>query len=136
MQPIHLYVWIREGVGNDVLNKHYHGKIVVNGVNTQGDPVSEVVLANVGENGAINTTDPEQTFITGTDPNNYIWYSGKLWRAVSVNNEENTTKLVTQWNISGIPYNASGNTAFDGSYMEEWLNDTTVDGFLGNLREP
>ena len=131
-----LYVWIREGVGNDVLNKHYHGKIVVNGVNTQGDPVSEVVLANVGENGAINTTDPEQTFITGTDPNNYIWYSGKLWRAVSVNNEENTTKLVTQWNISGIPYNASGNTAFDGSYMEEWLNDTTVDGFLGNLREP
>ena len=33
-----LYVWIREGVGNDVLNKHYHGKIVVNGVNTQGEP--------------------------------------------------------------------------------------------------
>ena len=28
-----LYVWIREGVGNDVLNKHYHGKIVVNGTN-------------------------------------------------------------------------------------------------------
>ena len=30
-----LYVWIKEGVGNDVLNKHYHGKIVVNGVNSQ-----------------------------------------------------------------------------------------------------
>ena len=30
-----LYVWIREGVGNDVLNKHYHGKIVVNGENVQ-----------------------------------------------------------------------------------------------------
>ncbi len=29
-----LYVWIRSGVDNDVLNKHYHGKIVVNGVNT------------------------------------------------------------------------------------------------------
>ena len=99
-------------------------------------PVADVLLAGVGENGAINTTDPDQTFITGTDPNNYIWYSGKLWRAVSIDPSDNSVKLVTQWNISAIPYNASGNTAFEGSYMEEWLNDTSVDGFLGNLREP
>ena len=79
--------------------------------------------------------DGVDTFITGEDPNNYIWYSGKLWRAVSVNNEAKTTKLVTQWNISTISYNASGNTAFEGSYMEDWLNDTSVDGFLGNLRD-
>ena len=128
-----LYVWIREGVGNDVLNKHYHGKIVVNGVNTQGDHVSDVVLANVGDNGD-TYDDGTDTFITGTDPNNYIWYSGKLWRAVSVNNEAKTTKLVTQWDISSITY-SSGSTDFAGSYMEEWLNDTSVDGFLGNLRD-
>ena len=79
--------------------------------------------------------DDVDTFITGTDPNNYIWYSGKLWRAVSVNKKAKTTKLVTQWNISAISYNESGNAAFEGSYMEEWLNDTTVDGFLGNLRD-
>src|SRR5699024_3014454 len=125
----------REGVGNDVLNKHYHGKIVVNGVNTQGDPVSEVVLENLGDNGSTYYDDID-TFITGTDPNNYIWYSGKLWRAVSVNKKANTTKLVTQWNISAISYNPSNQTNFEGSYMEDWLNDTTVDGFLGNLREP
>ena len=128
-----LYVWIREGVGNDVLNKHYHGKIVVNGVNTQGEPVSDVVLENLGDNGSTYDDDVD-TFITGTDPNNYIWYSGKLWRAVSVNNDAKTTKLVTQWNISAIPY-SSGSTDFEGSYMEEWLNDTSVDGFLGNLRD-
>ena len=138
-----LYVWIREGVGNDVLNKHYHGKIVVNGVNThgvntQGEPVSDVVLENLGDNGS-TYYDGTDTFITGEDPNNYIWYSGKLWRAVSVNKKAGTTtgttKLVTQWNISSVMYNASGNTAFAGSYMEEWLNDTTIDGFLGNLRD-
>ena len=129
-----LYVWIREGVGNDVLSKHYHGKIVVNGVNTQGDPVSEVVLENLGDNGSTHDDDVD-TFITGEDPNNYIWYSGKLWRAVSVNNEAKTTKLVTQWNISSIPYNPSNQTNFEGSYMEDWLNDTSVDGFLGNLRD-
>ena len=98
--------------------------------------VSRTLLAGVGNNGTIDTTDPEQTFITGTDPNNYIWYSGKLWRAVSIDPSDNSVKLVTQWNISALVYNAVNNTAFEGSYMEQWLNDTSVDGFLGNLREP
>ena len=82
--------------------------------------------------------DGVDTFITSRcgDPNNYVWYSGKLWRAVSVNNEAKTVKLVTQWNISAITYNPSNQTNFAGSYMEDWLNDTSVDGFLGNLREP
>ena len=97
--------------------------------------VAETLLAGVGENGSINTSDPDQTFITGEEPNNYIWYSGKLWRAVSIDPDDNSVKLVTQWNISAIPYNESGNTAFEGSYMEQWLNDTSVDGFLGNLRD-
>ena len=96
--------------------------------------VSDVLLAGVGS--TIDSTDSEQTFITGTDPNNYIWYSGKLWRAVSIDPSDNSVKLVTQWNISDLPYNAENNTAFKGSYMEQWLNDTSVDGFLGNLREP
>ncbi len=96
--------------------------------------LSDIVLTNEGLNGHY-FDDGIDTFITGTDPNNYIWYSGKLWRAVLVNNEEKTTKLVTQWNISTINY-SSGNANFKDSYIEEWLNDTTVDGFLGNLRDP
>ena len=92
----------------------------------------EVVINNLTSGDTYD--DGVDTFITGEDPNNYIWYSGKLWRAVSVNNEAKTTKLVTQWNISTITY-SSGSTDFEGSYMEDWLNDTTVDGFLGNLRD-
>jgi hypothetical protein len=87
---------------------------------------------NIGANGAINTTDTDETFITGTNPNNYVWYSGKLWRAVAKNTSDNSVKLVTQWDISAVPYNASA-TAFSGSYMEQWLNDTGSDGFLGTL---
>ena len=98
-------------------------------------PVADIVLDNPGPNGG-TYDDGTDTFITGEDPNNYIWYSGKLWRAVSVNNEAKTTKLVTQWNISAINYNPSNQTNFEGSYMEDWLNDTSVDGFLGNLRDP
>ena len=95
--------------------------------------VSDVILDGVKESEKYN--DGVDTFITGEDPNNYIWYSGKLWRAVSVNNSAKTTKLVTQWNISAIRY-SSGDKNFEGSYMKDWLNDTTIDGFLGNLREP
>ena len=98
------------------------------------ETVVDYVLADQGENGS-TFDDGVDTFITGTDPNNYIWYSGKLWRAVSVNNEAKTTKLVTQWNISATTYNPENQADFEGSYMEDWLNDTSVDGFLGNLRD-
>ena len=97
------------------------------------ETVADYVLADPGGNGD-TYDDGIDTFITGTDPNNYIWYSGKLWRAVSVNNEAKITKLVTQWNISANLYD-DDSSAFVGSYMEEWLNDTSVDGFLGNLRD-
>ena len=83
----------------------------------------------------LNYKDEEQTFVTGSNPYNYIWYSGKLWRVVSIDTSDNSIKLVTQWNISAISYD-NDSSAFEGSYMESWLNDTTVDGFLYNLREP
>ena len=107
-------------------NGHLFEEIVMTG------PVSEIVIDNLTSGSTFD--DGYDTFITGTDPNNYVWYSGKLWRAVSVNNEAKTVKLVTQWNISTITYD-DNSSAFEGSYMEDWLNDTTVDGFLGNLRD-
>ncbi len=115
--------------------------IKINAYGKTGDKmlstVAETLKSNgLGTNGNFDTSDSEQTFITGTNPNNYIWYSGKLWRAVSIDPSDNSVKLVTQWNMSALPYNADGNTAFKGSYMEQWLNDTSVDGFLENLREP
>ena len=107
-------------------NGHLFEEIVMTG------KVSDIVIDNLSSGSTYD--DGIDTFITGEDPNNYIWYSGKLWRAVSVNNDTEATKLVTQWNISAINY-SNGSTAFDGSYMEDWLNNTSVDGFLGNLRD-
>ena len=131
-----LRLWLNPAVNGDIGGQVFKVKLRIEANQQIPTPVADKLLAGVGNNGTIDTTDPEQTFITGTDPNNYIWYSGKLWRAVSINPSDNSVKLVTQWNISSIPYNADGNTAFQGSYMEQWLNDTSVDGFLGNLREP
>ncbi len=128
-----LKLWITDEIDGNYSGQVFSGKLRVE-VSQVRPGAGETILAGLTSGDTFD--DGYDTFITGTDPNNYIWYSGKLWRAVSVNNEEKTTKLVTQWNISAISYNERNNTAFEGSYMEEWLNDTTVDGFLGNLREP
>ena len=132
-----LYLWLSSEADNEAQNKTYQSKIVVQSTtNSISDTVATTLLKGVGDNGSIDASDPEQTFITGTDPNNYIWYSGKLWRAVSIDPSDNSVKLVTQWNMASIPFNTNGNGLFKESYMEQWLNDTSVDGFLGNLREP
>ena len=128
-----LNLWISDEVDGNYSGQVFSGKLRVE-VSQERKTVAEVLLADNSNN--INTTDPEQTFITGENPNNYIWYSGKLWRAVSIDPSDNSVKLVTQWNISTFSYNSRESTNFEGSYMQEWLNDTSVDGFLGNLREP
>ena len=128
-----LRIWIDyDATTEEASGKVFKGKLRVVATQPVGEEASTVLLENISKENQYD--DGEDIFITGEDPDNYIWYSGKLWRAVSVNNEEKTVKLVTQWNISVIPY-SSGSTEFEGSYMEEWLNDTTVDGFLGNLRD-
>ncbi len=130
-----LNLWITDEVDGNYSGQVFSGKLRVEVSQEKDKSVATVVTSNLGENGS-TYDDGIDTFITGTNPNNYIWYSGKLWRAVSVANEAKTVKLVTQWNISAINYNTSGNTAFSGSHVEMWLNDTSIDGFLGNLRDP
>ena len=128
-----LRIWIDyDATTEEASGKTFKGKLRVVASQSKGEKASTMVIDNLTSGSTYD--DGTDTFITGEDPNNYIWYSGKLWRAVSVNNEAKTTKLVTQWNISAITY-SSGSTDFEGSYMEDWLNDTTVDGFLGNLRD-
>ena len=128
-----LRIWIDYGATTEEASgKTFKGKLRVVATQPVGDVASTVLLNNIPEENLYD--DGVDTFITGEDPNNYIWYSGKLWRAVSINDEEKTVKLVTQWNISSINY-SSGDSAFEGSYVEEWLNDTSVDGFLYNLRD-
>ena len=96
--------------------------------------ISGILLEYVKEHDNYND-DGTTTYITGSNPNNYIWYSGKLWRAIGIDNTTNNVKMITVESMTEIPYNASGTTNYDGSYAESWLNDTSSTGFLGNLRD-
>ena len=127
-----LKLWITDEVDGNYSGQVFSGKLRVEVSQEREKEVATVLLENIPKENQYN--DGTDTFITGEDPDNYIWYSGKLWRAVLVNNEEKTVKLVTQDNISAISYD-DDSSAFAGSHMEEWLNDITVDGFLGNLRD-
>lgn len=139
-----LYVWIREGVGNDVLNKHYHGKIVVNGINEQEDTAVETLLAKVNaEDLDYNSATDEQkkemwTFshpateqtealtdyrYIGADPNNYVTFNNETWRIIGVftvddgtGNKEQRLKLIRDESI--------GNIAWDSNSTNDWPNAT------------
>ncbi len=50
---------------------------------------------------------------------NYVWYSGYLWRILKVNSD-NTVKLVTEDSIAGFSYD-DNSSSFKGSNAEDWL---------------
>ena len=67
-------------------------------------------------------------FIIGTDssnsnPNNYVWYSGKLWRAFYIDSKTKQVKLISDEIIGIVPFNKTDNKIFKNSYIEKWLNE-------------
>lgn len=75
--------------------------------------------------------DGNNYFVSGSATNNYVWYSGKLWRVVSVNKSDKTIKLVTDSAISTLSYDIN-NSNFTDSNINIWLNNN----FLDTLKNP
>lgn len=80
---------------------------------------------------ASKTNDNEIYFITGTNPNNYVYYSGKLWRAISYNNNDKTIKLVSDEVVTYISYNVSLS-----DYVNSNVDVFLTTEFLSTLRSP
>ena len=109
------------------------------GVITTG-PVKDVVLSNfpeleLGENGCKNSTENNYSYmggcyIKGNPTNNYIWYSGFLWRIMGIN-ADGTVRLITDENVTAIPYHESSSN-WDGSYAKDWLNNYFYPRLKGN----
>ena len=132
-----LWLWLDENADNSVQGTTYKSKVVVESFDRtqKTGKLATILTKNLGNNGAVDTTDTDETFITGTDPNNYVWYSGKLWRAMAINTSDSSVKLITQWAVSTLAYSGVlDSPVYGDSYIRSWLNDTSEDGFLGNLR--
>ncbi len=61
---------------------------------------------------------------------NYIWYSGFLWRIMGIN-ADGTVRLITDENVTVIPYHESSSN-WDDSYAKDWLNNYFYSKLKGN----
>ena len=105
-------------------------------------PIKDVILSNfpeleLGENGCKNSTENNYSYskgcyIKGNLNNNYIWYSGFLWRIMGIN-ADGTVRLITDENVTAIPWGAKDTAEnWDGSYAKDWLNNYFYPRLKGN----
>ena len=111
------------------------------GIITTG-PIKDVVLSNfpyleTNGNGCVTSDNNNYSYmggcyIKGTPDNNYIWYSGFLWRIMGINADQ-TVRLITDEILTTIPwgeYNANKN--WNESYAKDWLNSYFYSKLRGN----
>lgn len=92
---------------------------------------TKIVKNGVGA-GSISTVG-DNTYIRGTstsDPSNYVWYSGNLWRIVYYSNKE--IKLVSNDIVTVIPRNNTADVQYKNSLVHKWLENI----FLNSLKQP
>ena len=95
------------------------------GGSTPGDE-SAALYSTLETSLAANLTEPDvdgTRYVTGeTVDNNYVWYSGKMWRIVALNSD-GTVKLVTQDAMTSVAWSTSkSNTDYSQSQIRTWLN--------------
>lgn len=72
-----------------------------------------------------------ESFVSGSATNNYVWYSGKMWRIISYKPTEKTIKMVMDENASLVTYDMNSNN-YRTSNIKNWLNNN----FINTLRNP
>lgn len=74
--------------------------------------------------GIIKEDTNNQNYYSGADVNNYVQFSGMLWRIVGIN-EDGTIKLITNDSVSNVTYGNQGD--YDKTNIYKWLNDYFYD---------
>ena len=102
----------------DLLEKKTRLPIWIDTMGTQ-DPDDNVFYV-----APITTTGSSYSGYQNIVDNNYVWYSGKLWRIVALY-PDGTMKLVTEDTLSYIIWGKT--SEFNGSYIYQWLNEDFLD---------
>ena len=151
-------VWIADGAPNSILNKHYHGKIVVNAENAS-TPGIDTLLAKANDASVTNYEDGDTgemyTFThtagaqqsgwtaeeltdyryIGANPNNYVTFNNETWRIIGVftaedenGNKSQHIKLIKNDSIGSRAWNTN---QVNNSNHNNWPNGTLSD-YLNN----
>ena len=121
-------IWLDKDAGNEYMNKTFTAKVVVesNQVDTSNTLYTKI---NNEITKHPNTTIVEDniTYLSGSNDDvnyNYVWYSGKLWRITSIN-QDGTIKMITEDLITSIAWGSD--TKFEGSWLYQFLNEDFLD---------
>ena len=139
-----LRMWISQDAGNDIQDKIYKSKIVVNGASNKLPLATAKLIAKANAedldyNSATDAQKKEMWTFTheateqtpaltdyryiGADPNNYVRFNDELWRIIGVFDTDDGTgkvekrlKIIRNESIGGYSwdYNSAGN------YINEW----------------
>lgn len=111
--------------------------VYINGIDDSGacDPYTIEEEKNLkvalDESGITTKSEGNDEYVIGSNPSNYIWYSGKLWRIISYNTSTEIVKAVTLNSMTSIYYNSLNTSNYIGSDVETWLNND----FLNSLKD-
>lgn len=144
-----LRLWISDTATNDTLGKHYHGKIVVNGIQNVGSQLATTFLINKANpesldyNTATHTQKKEMwTFshdtteqmkattdyrYIGKNPNNYVKFNDELWRIIGVFDVDDGTgkiekrlKIIRNEVLSNGDFYSWGYNSSSGYTINDW----------------
>lgn len=129
--------YIKNDMMNPNTNENFTGKDVVKVTRNEDNTYSYVLTKLNGiydiaqnlvySNGVCKIDGTYQymngCYIKGTTTNNYVWYSGFLWRIMGINSD-GTVRMISEENLTAIPFGT--NSAFAGSYVEKWLNEYLI----------
>ena len=139
-----LRMWISQDAGNDIQDKVYKSKIVVNGISNKVPLATEKLIAKANPedldyNSATDAQKKEMWTFThdateqttaltdyryiGADPNNYVKFNDELWRIIGAFDTDDGTgkiekRLKIMRNESIGSYSWDYNSA--GNYINEW----------------
>ena len=119
-----LRFWLDYNSGNEVMGQEFSVKLFLVAEQPLSTvPISEFMFQSeyMGDN-CKTYDDGIDTFLVGQCSQNYVWYSGKLWRIVLKNNATEKVKMITEDQITVIPYSSSGKSTFENSFADQWLN--------------
>lgn len=82
--------------------------------------IQELTSNVTQSNDGLYILDENNYFYKGINVNNYIWYSGNLYRIISIN--DTNIKLISEDNLTTISWGKEDK--FDESNLYTWLNNT------------
>ena len=92
-------------------------------------------ISDPGSSTKVNATNisGKDYLVNGNVTNNYLWYSGKMWRIIGFNTEQRTVKLVTDDLQSLLLYD-NQLTDYTSSNVKTWLNTTFLESLNNHSR--